>query len=96
MARPRVTYDAHDAPGPMRVSLAILALGTLTTWLLVGPLGQLLNRSLAFSELSAGSTAGRRLEHPGRLATWLALRRGDRRAGRLVAARPFGAGGVSG
>lgn len=37
---------AHDAPSAMRVSLGLLAFGTLTTWLLAGPFQSLLDPSI--------------------------------------------------
>jgi NADH-quinone oxidoreductase subunit L len=39
---PRASYHAHDAAPAMRVSLVLLAVGTLTTWLLAGPFHNLL------------------------------------------------------
>jgi NADH-quinone oxidoreductase subunit L len=63
----------HDAPGAMRVSLFVLALATLTTWLLAGPFGDLLNRSVAFPGLSVGGTGEVVLRILGAWPTWLAL-----------------------
>lgn len=55
---PRGHWHAHDAPRAMRVSLSLLALGTLTTWLLAGPFSRLLADSLPFHHLhTEGTTA---------------------------------------
>jgi NADH-quinone oxidoreductase subunit L len=43
---PRVQRHAHDAGPAMRVSLGLLALGTLTTWLLAGLLERMLTPCL--------------------------------------------------
>jgi len=44
--QPRAELHAHDAGTAMKVALAPLALGTLTTWLLAGSFSQLLAESL--------------------------------------------------
>jgi NADH-quinone oxidoreductase subunit L len=70
---PRVTHHTHDAPPAMRAVLGALALGTLTTWLLAGPFGDLLRSTLPFHELHAETTlelAGSILRSP---VTWGAL-----------------------
>jgi NADH-quinone oxidoreductase subunit L len=43
---PHSTKQIHDAPAAMRVALIPLALGALTSWLLVAALGDLLRRTL--------------------------------------------------
>jgi NADH-quinone oxidoreductase subunit L len=43
---PRSSRHAHDAPAAMRVALSLLAIGTLTTWLLAGNLEQILEPAL--------------------------------------------------
>jgi NADH-quinone oxidoreductase subunit L len=48
---PRTALHAHDAAPAMRVALGPLALGTLATWLLAGPFGQMLESSLPFHHL---------------------------------------------
>jgi NADH-quinone oxidoreductase subunit L len=48
---PRSELHAHEAPLAMRVSLIVLAAGTLTTWLLVGPFSALMKNTLPFHEL---------------------------------------------
>jgi len=70
---PRRALHAHDAPPAMRFSLAVLAIGTLTTWLLAGPFGVMLAGSLPFHHLeTAGMFAlvGEIFTAP---LTWLAL-----------------------
>jgi NADH-quinone oxidoreductase subunit L len=65
--------QVHDAPGAMRFSLAILAVGCLTSWLLAGPFTRLLADTLPWHSLHPVSTLGFVLEvvlHP---ATALAL-----------------------
>jgi NADH-quinone oxidoreductase subunit L len=63
----------HDAPGAMRVSLFLLALGTLTTWLLVGPFSRLLADSLPFHQLHAEGTVRILTEVIAAPATWIAV-----------------------
>jgi NADH-quinone oxidoreductase subunit L len=63
----------RDAPGAMRISLFVLALGTLTTWLMAGSFGDLLSHSLSFQTLSAGSTQVVALHVLTAWPTWLAL-----------------------
>jgi NADH-quinone oxidoreductase subunit L len=63
----------HDAPGAMRVSLFLLALGTLTTWLLVGPFSRLLADSLPFHQLHAEGTMRILTEVIAAPATWIAM-----------------------
>ena len=46
----------HDGLPAMRVSLALLALGTLTSWLLAGPLGAMLSATLPAQHLEVAST----------------------------------------
>jgi NADH-quinone oxidoreductase subunit L len=63
----------HDGQPAMRVSLALLALGTLTTWLLAGPFGRMLAESLPFHSLETAGTlalVGQIFLNP---ATWLTL-----------------------
>jgi NADH-quinone oxidoreductase subunit L len=55
---PRGTEPAHDALPAMRVSLALLAFGTLTTWLLAGGLSRILAGTLPFHQIEAESTLG--------------------------------------
>jgi len=55
--RPRTELHAHDAGSAMKVALAPLALGTLTTWLLASSFSRLLSESLPAHEIEAHSTA---------------------------------------
>ena len=67
---PRSELHAHDAPPAMRVSLSLLAVGTLTTWLVAGPFGHLLESSLPFHTLHALGTLGLVQEILAAPATW--------------------------
>ena len=58
----RSKLDAHDATTAMRISLSLLALGTLTSWLLAGSFGHLLESTLPFHKMHAISTSGMLLE----------------------------------
>ncbi|MGB8211958.1 MAG: proton-conducting transporter membrane subunit [Anaerolineales bacterium] len=63
----------HDGLPAMRVSLALLALATLTSWMLAGPLGRMFSATLPAHGLTAEGTwelVGRILLNP---ATWIAL-----------------------
>jgi NADH-quinone oxidoreductase subunit L len=53
---PRGQRHAHDAGSAMKVALVPLAIGTLTTWLLVGSFHQFLGLSLPAGEQEAEST----------------------------------------
>jgi NADH-quinone oxidoreductase subunit L len=46
---------AHDAPAAMRISLGVLAAGTVSSWLLAGSLGRSLVTTLPFHHLEARS-----------------------------------------
>jgi NADH-quinone oxidoreductase subunit L len=64
---------AHDGLPAMRVSLALLAFGTLTSWLLAGPLGHMLSATLPAQHLEAENTwslVWQILLNP---ATWITL-----------------------
>jgi len=67
---PRSELHAHDAPPAMRVSLSLLAVGTLTTWLVAGPFGHLLESSLPFHTLHALGTLALVQEILAAPATW--------------------------
>jgi NADH-quinone oxidoreductase subunit L len=63
----------HDGLPAMRVSLALLAVATLSSWLLAGPLGRMLSATLPFHNLPVEGTwalVGRILLNP---ATWITL-----------------------
>jgi NADH-quinone oxidoreductase subunit L len=49
-------HQVHDAPRAMRISLGTLTAGTLSTWLLVGPLSHALEVTLPFHHLPTLST----------------------------------------
>jgi len=71
---PRGEKHAHDAPGAMRFSLALLAFGTMTTWLLIGPFSQFLANSLPPSyEIEVVKTWEVILKVISTPATWVAL-----------------------
>ncbi|HEX6303320.1 MAG TPA: proton-conducting transporter membrane subunit, partial [Anaerolineales bacterium] len=72
-AQPGGAKKAHDAPAAMRISLSLLALGTLTTWLLLGPFAALLAGSLPFHQLRPESTLAILREILFAWTTWLAL-----------------------
>lgn len=63
----------HDGLPAMRVSLALLAVGTLTSWLLAGPLGRMLSATLPAHNLQVEGTwalDGQIFLNP---ATWITL-----------------------
>ena len=68
----RSHLHAHDAQTAMKVSLGVLSLGTLTTWLLAGPFSELLHGTLPFHEIHALST-GDILQEVMSLPTLIAL-----------------------
>ena len=53
---PRSHLHAHDAQTAMKVSLGLLAFGSLTTWLLAGPLNELLTSTLPFHKFTELTT----------------------------------------
>jgi NADH-quinone oxidoreductase subunit L len=77
---PRSATNAHDAAPFMRISLIILAFGTLTTWLLAGPFSQQINAAFApylteaqYEAAPVLSTLQMVLEVLTAPATWIAL-----------------------
>jgi NADH-quinone oxidoreductase subunit L len=44
-------HGERDAPGAMRLALGVLVLGAFTTWLLIGPLSELLAQTLPYLHL---------------------------------------------
>jgi NADH-quinone oxidoreductase subunit L len=52
----RSKLHVHDAGTAMKVALIPLALGTLTTWLVAGPFGRMLQSTLPFHEIDVTST----------------------------------------
>ena len=71
--QPRTEVHTHDAGTAMKVALAPLALGTLTTWLLAGSFARLLSESLPAHEIAAHPTAEILLEVVTAPVTWVAL-----------------------
>jgi NADH-quinone oxidoreductase subunit L len=71
--RPHGEQHAHDAQTAMRVAFVPLAAGTLTTWLLAGPLSQLLATSLPYHHLHTETTGQVLVEVLTAPATLLAL-----------------------
>jgi NADH-quinone oxidoreductase subunit L len=63
----------HDAPAAMRLSLIILALGTLTTWLLLGPFSQMLSTTLPFHSIQPEATIAAIVKILLAYQTWLAV-----------------------
>jgi NADH-quinone oxidoreductase subunit L len=69
----RTRLHAHDATASMRVSLALLTIGTVFTWQLAGPFAHFLEATLPFHSIHAVGTAdlvGEILVAP---LTWVAL-----------------------
>jgi NADH-quinone oxidoreductase subunit L len=71
--QPAHLTPSHDAPAAMRISLAILSVGTFTTWLLAGPFSQLLNDTLPFHDLHLNQTFEMVMEIFKSPETWVAL-----------------------
>jgi len=69
----RESLHAHDAGSAMKVSLALLALGTFVTWLSFGGFSKLLTASLPFHGLHEESTLHMMEALLSALATWFAL-----------------------
>ncbi len=67
---PEVTHDGLPA---MRVSLVLLVFGTLTSWLLSGPLGNMFSKTLPFHSIGAESTWAIILKVVVNPATWMTL-----------------------
>ena len=69
----RSHLHAHDAQTAMKVALGLLAFGALTTWLLAGPLYQLLTSTLPFHQFHELTTADMVSEVVTAPATYVAL-----------------------
>ncbi|MCI0350999.1 MAG: hypothetical protein L0Z53_16355, partial [Acidobacteriales bacterium] len=65
-------YHEDDAP-TMRIALGVLAFGTLTTWLLAGPFGDMLLNTLPFHRLHVESTLELVTSVLAAPPTWVAL-----------------------
>jgi NADH-quinone oxidoreductase subunit L len=63
----------HDAGRWMRTSLGLLAVGTLTSWLLAGPMSRLLAETMPAQHLEAATTTEIVVEIVTAPVTWLAL-----------------------
>jgi NADH-quinone oxidoreductase subunit L len=63
----------HDAGRAMRVSLGLLCFGTLTSWLLAGPMSQLLASTMPTQSVEPATTVELVEEIVTAPATWLAL-----------------------
>jgi NADH-quinone oxidoreductase subunit L len=70
---PRSELHAHDAGPAMKIALAPLALGTLTTWLLAGGFSRLLSETLPAHAIAALSTGEILLEVVSAPVTLIAL-----------------------
>jgi NADH-quinone oxidoreductase subunit L len=69
----RSKLHVHDAGTAMKVALIPLALGTLTTWLLAGPFGRMLQSTLPFHGIDVTSTVAALKEVVTAPATLIAL-----------------------
>lgn len=63
--------DIHDATPAMRFSLLLLAVGTLTTWLLAGGLSRILAETMPFHQIPELTTPELVLEIVSSTTTWL-------------------------
>jgi len=54
----REALHVHDAGKAMKISLGLLAVGTLTTWLLAGPFGEMLHETLPFHSIHSLNLSG--------------------------------------
>ena len=71
--QPRTDLHVHPAGRAMKIATGLLAVGTLTTWLLAGPLSGLLAGSLPFHALEPLSTQNLVLDVLTGSGTWFAL-----------------------
>jgi len=69
----RESLHVHDAGKAMKVSLGLLAIGTLTTWLLAGPFSEMLHETLPFHSIHSMNLAGLASEIFMAPATYVAL-----------------------
>jgi NADH-quinone oxidoreductase subunit L len=70
---PRSDLHGHDAGKAMKVSLTLLALGSLTTWLLAGVFSRALHETLPLHEIHFESVSGMAVKIFSSPATFLAL-----------------------
>jgi NADH-quinone oxidoreductase subunit L len=59
----RGTQHAHDAGQAMKLATGVLAVGALTTWLLIGLFGELLENTLPFHHLEMKRAALSKIDH---------------------------------
>jgi len=69
----REALHVHDAGPAMKVSLSLLAVGTLITWLLAGPFSELLQRTLPFHSIHSLNLSELAIEIFTASATYIAL-----------------------
>jgi len=69
----RTSGHVHDAGPAMKVALGLLGAGTLTTWLVAGPFGDMLHRTLPFHSIHGLDLAGLIAEVLAAPATYIAL-----------------------
>lgn len=69
----RGSRQKSDTPMAMRISLGVLAVGTMTSWLLAGPFADMLTKSLPFHKLQAVTTGEMVSELITTPATWFTL-----------------------
>lgn len=72
-AHDSVAKCTHDAGRMMRISLTLLAIGTLLSWLLAGPLSEMMANTLPYHDLQSITTWEMVAEVMTNPATWLAL-----------------------
>jgi NADH:ubiquinone oxidoreductase subunit 5 (subunit L)/multisubunit Na+/H+ antiporter MnhA subunit len=70
---PAAEKQPHPAGLAMRTSLAILAVGSLLSWLLAGPFSKMLADSLPYHDLEAETTLDIVVEVVSQPATWITL-----------------------
>jgi NADH-quinone oxidoreductase subunit L len=70
---PHEHLHGHDAQPAMKISLGLLAAGSLVTWLVAGPFGEMLKTTLPMHEIEALPTWQMALNVIAAPATWLAL-----------------------
>ncbi|HZU86942.1 MAG TPA: NADH-quinone oxidoreductase subunit L [Anaerolineaceae bacterium] len=71
--KPRSALHGHDAGPAMRVALIPLALGALTSWLLIGLFADFLHATLPYHEIEPESTGQFLLAILSAPATWIAM-----------------------
>ena len=72
-ANPSSELHGHEAGSAMKIALYLLAIGTLSTWLLAGPFSRLLESTMAAHHFHDGATMDFVMEVLAAPATYLAL-----------------------